>query len=156
MKKMFFLVAVFTMFTLNSCKNDNASNKIKGENVEAAAARDAEISKGNPVIEWDKTEHDFGTIEHGDKVTTTFSFSNVGKGDLVVTKVAGSCGCTVPAWPKEPVTIKPGESKTIDVTFNSTGKKNKTTNTVTLSTNTESGKDVVRIKAFVNPKEEAK
>jgi hypothetical protein len=152
MKRVIFLVAVFAVFTLSSCKKDNASNKVKGENVEAAAARDAEISKGSPILEWDKTEFDFGTIEQGEKVTTTFNFTNVGEADLVVTKVAGSCGCTVPAWPKEPVTVKPGESKIIDVTFNSTGKKNKTTNTVTLTTNTESGKEVVRIKAFVNPK----
>ena len=152
MKRVIFLVAVFAVFTLSSCKKDNASNKVKGENVEAAATRDAEISKGSPILEWDKTEFDFGTIEQGEKVTTTFNFTNVGEADLVVTKVAGSCGCTVPAWPKEPVTVKPGESKIIDVTFNSTGKKNKTTNTITLTTNTESGKEVVRIKSFVNLK----
>ena len=64
----------------------------------------------------------------------------------------GSCGCTVPQWPKDP--IKPGASAEIKVAFNSTGKKNKTTNTVTLTTNTEKGNEIVRIKAFVNPKKE--
>jgi acyl dehydratase len=59
----------------------------------------------------------------------------------------------VPDWPKTPV--KPGDTAKIKVAFNSTNKKNKTTNTVTLTTNTEKGNEVVRIKAFVNPKKES-
>ncbi|AOW19409.1 DUF1573 domain-containing protein [Urechidicola croceus] len=149
-------VGVLATLAITSQNKESAIDKVKVENVKQAAARDAEISLGAPVVEWDKTEYDFGTINQGDKVETTFEFTNVGKGDLIVTSVKGSCGCTTPKWPKEPVTVKPGESKTIDVAFNSRGKKNKTTNTVTLTTNTESGKEVVRIKAFVNaPKKDS-
>lgn len=153
MKKILFVTVALVTFTFTSCKKENASAKVKAENIEAAAERDAEIDKGVPVIEWDKTEHDFGTLDHGDKVETVFTFTNVGEGDLIITGARGSCGCTVPVWPKN--AIKPGESAEIKVVFNSTGKKNKTTNTVTLTTNTEKGNEIVRIKAFVNPKKES-
>ena len=151
MKKIVLLTVLISAFAISSCKSDNASSKVKNENVEAAAARDAKISLGAPVIEWDKLEHDFGTIEQGEKVETIFTLSNVGKGDLVITNAKGSCGCTVPNWPKE--AIKPGEKADIKVVFNSRGKKNKTSNTITLTTNTEKGSEVVRIKAFVNAKQ---
>jgi len=153
MKKVIFVAVALVIFTFTSCKKENASTKVKAENIEAAAQRDAEINKGVPIIEWDKTEHDFGTLDHGDKVETVFIFTNIGEGDLIITGARGSCGCTVPVWPKN--AIKPGESAEIKVVFNSTGKKNKTTNTVTLTTNTEKGNEIVRIKAFVNPKKES-
>lgn len=151
MKKIVLLTVLISAFAISSCKSDTASSKIKNENVAAAAARDAKINLGAPAIEWDKLEHDFGTIEQGEKVETIFTLSNVGKGDLVITNAKGSCGCTVPDWPKE--AIKPGEKAEIKVVFNSRGKKNKTANTITLTTNTEKGSEVVRIKAFVNAKE---
>lgn len=151
--KRILLVVIIIAFT--SCKKDNASSKIKPKNVEVAAERDAKISLGSPIIEWDKTEHDFGTIEQGDKAETIFTLTNVGKGDLIITGAKGSCGCTVPQWPKE--AVKPGETAEIKVVFNSRSKKNKTTNTVTLTTNTEKGNEIVRVKAFVNvPKKNAK
>ncbi len=140
-------MALSVGFVFTSCKNDNASAKIKAENVKTAADRDAKIIEGSPMIEWNKTEHDFGTIKQGEKVETIFTLTNVGKGDLVVTNAKGSCGCTVPDWPRN--AVKPGESADIKVVFNSSGKKNKTTNTITLTTNTEKGNEIVRIKAFV-------
>lgn len=153
MKNIVCIVAIMATFVLTSCKKEKASSKVKSENIEAAVARDAEISKGVPFIEWDKTEHDFGILDNGEKVETVFTLTNTGEGDLVITGARGSCGCTVPDWPKTPV--KPGNTAKIKVAFNSTNKKNKTTNTVTLTTNTEKGNEVVRIKAFVNPKKKS-
>ena len=153
MKNIVCIVAIMATFVLTCCKKEKASSKVKSENIEAAVARDAEISKGVPFIEWDKTEHDFGTLDNGEKVETVFTLTNTGEGDLVITGARGSCGCTVPDWPKTPV--KPGNTAKIKVAFNSTNKKNKTTNTVTLTTNTEKGNEVVRIKAFVNPKKKS-
>lgn len=153
MKKIVFIAIALVSFTFTSCKKDSASSKVKSENIEAAAARDAEISKGVPAITWDKVEHDFGDLKQGEKVETIFTLTNSGEGDLVITGAKGSCGCTVPQWPKE--AIKPGTTAEIKVVFNSSGKKNKTTNTVTLTTNTEKGNEIVRIKAFVEPKKES-
>lgn len=147
MKNILTIVFVFTALVFTSCKKDNASDKIKVENIKVAEQRDAK-SGLLPEIKWDKLEYDFGTIEQGDKVETIFNVTNIGKGDLIITNAKGSCGCTVPVWKKTP--IKPGETTDIKVVFNSRGKKNKTTNTITLTTNTEKGSEVVRIKAFVN------
>ncbi|MFK5879406.1 MAG: DUF1573 domain-containing protein [Flavobacteriaceae bacterium] len=147
MKKVVFMAVALAIVTFTSCTKESASAKVKVENVKEAELRDAAISKGAPIIEWDKTEHDFGTINQGDKVETVFTLTNVGEGDLIVTKAKGSCGCTVPQWPRE--AIAPGKTAEIKVVFNSRSKKNKSTNTITLTTNTAKGSEVVRIKAFV-------
>jgi len=154
MKKVVFMAVALATLTFTSCTKESASAKIKAENVKEAETRDAAISKGAPIIEWDKTEHDFGTMDQGDKVETIFTLTNVGEGALIVSKAKGSCGCTVPQWPRE--AIAPGSTAEIKVIFNSRGKKNKTTNTITLTTNTEKGSEVVRIKAFVKVPEHKK
>lgn len=106
-------------------------------------------SDGVPVMTFNKVEHDFGTINEGDKVETVFEFTNTGEGDLVITKAVGSCGCTVPEYPKEPV--KKGEKGTIKVSFNSNNKQGKQTKSVTLTTNTKDSLEVLKIKADITP-----
>lgn len=100
---------------------------------------------------FDSYEHDFGTMEEGDAVTHIFSFTNTGSEPLILDKCKGSCGCTVPKCPKEP--IAPGASGEIEVKFNSKGKKNNQTKTVTINANTDPGQTILKIKAFVNPAE---
>lgn len=144
-----FLIAIITLI---SCKEDNkATSKIKSQSLQNAALRDAEIKKGTASISFDKKVYDFGVVNEGDIVKTTFELTNSGKTDLVITNAQGSCGCTVPTWPKEP--IKPGKIAKIDVRFNTTGKPNKQRKTVTLTTNTESGREVLTLKGSVIPKE---
>ncbi len=132
-----------------SCK-ENATNKINKENLEVAKERDNEIKLGGAKLSFDKTEHDFGILSEGDIVETIFKFTNTGKSELIITSAKGSCGCTVPEWPKQP--IMPGESGEIKVKFNSSGKPNLQQKNVTLVTNTASGKEVIKIKAQVTPK----
>src|SRR5665213_569157 len=74
-----------------------------------------------PVMAFADTSHDFGTINQGEKVSYTFKFKNNGNVDLVISSAVGSCGCTVPKYPKG--TGKPGEDGQIDVTFDSSGKQ---------------------------------
>jgi len=149
MKKSVFLTLLcLGLFTV-SCK-ENAASKIKKENIEIASDRDAKIKIGGAKISFDKTEHDFGTINEGDIVETTFSFTNTGKSELIISSAKGSCGCTVPEWPKEP--ILPGAKGEIKVKFNSDRKPNKQQKQVTLATNTDEGKEVLIIKAQVTPK----
>lgn len=131
-----------------SC-NEDASKKIKTENLELAKERDSEIKEGAPRIKFNKTEHDFGTINEGDVVETVFSFTNVGKSELIIASAKGSCGCTVPEWPKEP--IMPGEQAEIKVEFNSYRKPNLQQKQITLVTNTEDGKEILKIRAQVTP-----
>lgn len=143
------LIAVIAAMAFASCKED-AANKVKAENVEEAAERDSQAVV-YPEISFDKTEHDFGTIDQGTAVEHTFTFTNTGNAPLVITNATSSCGCTVPTWTKEP--IAPGESGEMLVKFNGSG-QNQVTKTVTVTANTESGKEQLRIKAFVNPKDQ--
>ena len=79
-------------------------------------AQDA-VNEEKGILQFETPILDYGTIAHNADGVRSFKFKNVGNAPIVITSVKGSCGCTVPAWPKEPVTIKPGESKSIDVTF---------------------------------------
>jgi hypothetical protein len=145
MKKVILGLSALCMVAFTSCKED-ATTKIKSENVAEAANRDA-TSIDFPVLTFDKTEHDFGEIEDGTPVETVFSYTNTGKAPLVITDIKSTCGCTVPQdYSKEP--LAPGASQQFTVKFNGKGNGN-TSKTVTITSNTESGKETVKIKAFV-------
>ncbi|MGA9270652.1 MAG: DUF1573 domain-containing protein [Lutimonas sp.] len=148
MKHIFVISLVVMALSFASC-NEDATKKIKTENLEVAKERDSEIKLGGPRFKFDKTEHDFGTINEGDVVETVFAFTNVGKTELIITSAKGSCGCTVPQWPKEP--IMPGEAGEIKVKFNSYRKPNLQQKQITLRTNTEGGKEILKIRAQVTP-----
>ncbi len=148
MKNLIVITLVVMGLSFTSCKED-ATKKIKTENLEVAKERDSEIKMGGPRFKFDKTEHDFGTINEGDVVETVFAFTNVGKSELIITSAKGSCGCTVPEWPKEP--IMPGEVGEIKVKFNSYRKPNLQQKQITLRTNTEGGKEILKIRAQVTP-----
>lgn len=150
MKKSIFLLALSAVFVLTSCKND-AADKVSEDNVAAAAERDAAPTEF-PVLAFENTVHDFGTIDQGTNVEHLFTFTNTGKSDLVIVDAKASCGCTVPTWTKEP--IAPGGKGEMLVKFNGSG-KNQVSKTVTVTANTEKGKETITIKAFVNPKEGA-
>ncbi|WP_420319946.1 DUF1573 domain-containing protein [Flagellimonas sp.] len=134
-----------------SCK-DKASNKIVADNVENATDRD-EAQKQLPVMNFEKSEHDFGTITQGTPQETVFKFTNTGNAPLIITDAKSSCGCTVPDYPKN-TPIAPGDSGELLVKFNGTG-QNQVTKTITVTANTEKGTELLRIKAFVNPKDAA-
>ncbi|WP_339838302.1 DUF1573 domain-containing protein [uncultured Maribacter sp.] len=147
MKKIVLIVGLVSMVAFTSCK-DNASSKIKTDNVTEAAVRD-EAAKAVPVMSFEKAEHDFGTIEQGTPQETVFLFTNTGNAPLIITDAKSSCGCTVPNPPKDP--IAPGETGELKVNFNGSG-QNQVTKTITVTANTEKGSELLRIKAFVNPK----
>ena len=145
MKKIILGFSVLSLIIFTSCKED-ASKKIDEANIVAAAERDANASKF-PVIEFNETEHDFGDIEKGKSVETTFLYKNTGDAPLVITDIKSSCGCTVPQdWSREP--LAPGESGKFTVSYNGAG-PNKITKTITVTANTELGSEVVKITAFV-------
>ena len=70
------------------------------------------------------------------------------------TNANGSCGCTVPEWPSEPV--KPGAEGKINVVFSSEGKSGLQEKTVTIVTNCEPATKVIRIKTEIIVAETAK
>lgn len=149
MKKSIGYVALSVVLVTTSCKQESAADKITDADmatIEAAKALEGKF----PKVKLDKEVHDFGTINEGDMVETEFLVTNDGEVDLIISDAKGSCGCTVPEPPKEP--IKPGASAPIKVTFNSQGKPGEQKKTVTLTTNTEKGFETFEIKANVTPK----
>lgn len=144
MKKIMLGVSALCLVAFMSCKED-ATAKIKSENVADAAERDA--NSGNmAAVSFNETEHDFGTIKDGTPVETIFKYTNTGKAPLVVSDIKSTCGCTVPTdWTKQ---VAPGETGQFTVKFN--GKGNGAVNkSITMTTNTENGSETVRIKAMV-------
>ena len=86
-----------------------------------------------PKLIFDKTIYDFGNIKKGDKVTTDFVLTNSGKSDLSVRKVKANCGCTVSQLEKD--ILKPGESASLKVTFNSAGRRGSQQKSVNIFSN---------------------
>lgn len=98
-------------------------------------------------IEFNKEVHDYGTISSGSDGACTFELTNTGNQPLILSNAKGSCQCTVPEWPKEP--IAPGAKATITVRYNTqnVGPINKT---VTVTSNAVNEPTVVlRIKGNV-------
>lgn len=148
MKKGLLLLTALSTLVFSSCK-DNAADKVNAENVEVAAERDAQEAQ-YAEINFDESEFDFGTIDKGTNVEHVFTFTNTGDVPLVITDATSTCGCTVPSYTDKP--IPPGEKGELLVKFNGNG-QNQVTKTVTVVANTETGKEQIKIKAFVNPEE---
>ncbi len=154
MKMKFNLVVLAALLALTTaCKKENVNDKEvlldstsvqRPEAVETATPTAQVPTDGKyPAMTFQKEEHDFGTIKQGDKVSTDFQFKNTGEADLIITSARGSCGCTVPDYPKTP--IKPGETGNIKVSFDSKGKQGKTSKTVTILCNTQEGNKILKI-----------
>lgn len=142
------LLAIASLVLTVSCK-ENASSKIEASNIETAKVRDEAAGKVS-VMTFEEKEFDFGKINEGDKVEHVFTFKNTGNSDLIIIDAKGSCGCTVPNYQKEP--IKPGETSTMKVSFDSTGKPGQQQKSVNITTNTASGNELLTIRATVTPK----
>ncbi len=100
-----------------------------------------------PKIALSQDFFDFGEMNQKESVSTEFVIKNTGDAPLLIRSAKGSCGCTVPEWPKEPVAV--GEEAVIKVTFNSGNKKGKQNKTVTLVTNAIPSTKVLTIKGTV-------
>ena len=101
------------------------------------------ISDGGPIIEFSNNVWDFGEIQQGESVDHVFQFINTGSEPLIISNAKGSCGCTVPEWPKE--AILPNEMGEIAVQFNSGEKKGRQNKTVTLTTNCTPNTTILRV-----------
>jgi len=102
------------------------------------------------VMSFDKEQYDFGTVTEGEIVKRTFKFKNTGKEPLIISDAKGSCGCTVPKWPREP--IAPGASSEITVEFNSDKKTGKRNQQVTITSNTTPPQTIIRLTGNVTAK----
>ena len=103
-----------------------------------------------PKFEFEKTEHDFGTLTEGQVVEYTYKFKNVGDAPLIIQAAQGSCGCTASDWTKTPVPV--GGTGYITAKFDSKGQSNIQNKSVTVTANTWPKQTVLRFKAMVTPK----
>jgi hypothetical protein len=104
-------------------------------------------------IEFTNDTHDYGTVKYGADGTCTFEFKNTGNEPLIISTAKGSCGCTVPEWPKEP--IAPGAKGTITVKYD-TKRPGAINKSVTITSNAvNEPTKVIRIKGNVLPAPES-
>lgn len=115
-----------------SCKEETMQNRNASPADEEQISTD--VIKNTTIITFERDTYDFGEIKEGDTVSTEFKFVNTGENDLLISNAKGSCGCTVPDWPKEP--IPPGGSGAIKVVFNSKNKSGQISKMVTVQANT--------------------
>lgn len=114
----------------------------------ALKAQTVPTTTNEPVTEmtFEKDVHDYGTITQGANGDCEFVFTNTGAHPLIIKDARGSCGCTVPEWPKEP--IKPGQKSSIKVHYD-TKRVMPINKTVTITANIEGGTKTLRIKGNV-------
>lgn len=92
-----------------------------------------------PVFTAETTTVDFGEVDNTkDPGFRILKFKNTGNAPLMITNAVGSCGCTIPEWPKEP--IKAGASAEIKIKYDIT-RVGGISKTVTITTNEEESKD---------------
>ena len=159
-----FLAAIFSLITLNLTAQDqpNSANDkeliISSEFLQPSfkfkesvdVSHEAAVPTG-PIasISFDETTFDFGEVEEGEIVSHTYTFTNTSDEPLILTNAKGSCGCTVPQWPKE--VIAPGETVSLTVQFNSKNKKGKRNQKVTITANTNPAQSFIYLTGEVNP-----
>ena len=156
------VLSVLVVGFLASCQNGNdqvreearnavENNAVQPDNQTAAqpAAQQAAAVPSGPTttMEFSETEFDFGTVVDGEKVAHTYKFKNTGSEPLILSNAQGSCGCTVPKWPREP--IAPGAEGEIVVEFNSKNKKGKRNQKVTITANTNPPQSFLYLKGEV-------
>jgi hypothetical protein len=120
-----------------------------GHNHGTAATTTTDTPASLADIKMDKTTHDYGNIKQGDNGECEFKFINNGKEPLVITNCVGSCGCTVPQCPKEPVL--PGKASVIKVKYD-TQRVGGIYKTVTVNSNAKSGTVTLTIKGNIEAK----
>lgn len=162
MKQLFLLVLIcvsgLTAFAQNTEKNQ-IPVKVEGDkvkvqqNVQAAPVQVAEpvVEKTNAKMSFETMVVDYGTIQQKSEPLRTVKFTNTGTEPLIIKSAHGSCGCTVPVWPKDP--ILPGESNVIEVRYdtNRIGKINKS---ITITTNEGPDKHILQVVGEVMKLEE--
>jgi hypothetical protein len=142
-------------FGLAGCSNDSSTeNNAQGpERIDPALVNNPATASGNdtdadlPAFEFAETTFDFGSLTSGATVTHEYRFKNTGSTDLLIAEAHGSCGCTVPEYPKTPVA--PGDEGVIKVTFNSAGMSGQIAKTITILANTIPSTKVLTISGEV-------
>ncbi|MGI6719232.1 MAG: DUF1573 domain-containing protein [Bacteroidales bacterium] len=133
-KKHILVLGTLTLVLIISCSCNNKKKLDSSLITNPMTASDIDSKDGMPEITFKTTEHDFGDILTGETIKYSFKFKNTGKGDLIISAVKATCGCTIPKFSTDPV--KPGGEGYIDVTFDSKGIFGFQNKSITVVTNT--------------------
>ena len=139
-----------TTSTSSSDANLSSANTLAKPPLSSAPAEVAvpsEPARPATSIKFKEELHDFGSVPQDSENAFSFEFTNTGVEPLVIENAKGSCGCTVPNYPKEPV--MPGQTATIDVVYKPGKQVGPQQKTVTITANTDPKNTVVKIKADV-------
>ncbi|MBA5628472.1 DUF1573 domain-containing protein [Moheibacter lacus] len=139
MKHTLLAVGILAAFALTSCKDEKASELFTDAEKQEQAESVVDPATA-AVLTFESETYDFGNLPAAAKVDHYFKFTNTGKSPLIIKDAKGSCGCTVPEFPKEP--IAPGATDSIKITYDAGSQKGRQQKTVTLTTNTVKGKEV--------------
>jgi Protein of unknown function (DUF1573) len=150
MKKLILTLGFVASLSFVSFAQEHSAND--GHNHGAVATTPAPTSLAD--IKFDNMVHDYGNITQGDNGECVFKFKNTGKEPLIITMCQGSCGCTVPQCPKDP--ILPGKTGEIKVKYD-TQRVGPISKSVTVQSNAKSGVQTIQIKGSIaaKPVEEA-
>jgi len=112
-----------------------------------APAADQKPEGPLPTIEFEKTEHDFGVVPEGQKVSYTYILKNTGSAPLIIQNAQPSCGCTVPDWTRDPIPV--GGTGFVKAEFDTKGKVGPNNKTITVTANTWPKMTTLKFKASV-------
>ena len=161
------LFAFVAALSFTACKNEDSAAKDAAREslatTQTTATPTAPTTTTNPAtppvpagpltsIAFEEDTYDFGEVMEGEKVVHVYKFKNTGNEPLVISNAKGSCGCTVPDWPREPIPV--GGSGEIRVQFDSKGKGKvgggPQAKKVTITANTDPANTFLNIKGIVN------
>jgi len=135
------------VLALVSCTNDQ-QKKVTIDLVQSQLTADKNSDEVRmPKIRIEQDYFDFGEMNQDESISIEFRLKNIGDAPLLIRSAKGSCGCTVPEWPRE--LIKAGDDGIIKVTFNTGKREGKQNKTVTLVTNAIPSTKVLTIKGTV-------
>ncbi len=144
------ILALATLLSLASCGgNTSTPNEIDVDLINNPnSAQGYDQSARVAAITFDADLHDFGRITQGESISYSFHFRNTGTSDLVISGCSATCGCTVADFPRG--RIAPGKDGYITVSFNSQGKIGQQYQEVTVSSNAQPGRNILKITAQVS------
>ncbi|HEY9009100.1 DUF1573 domain-containing protein [Ohtaekwangia sp.] len=162
-----FLFSAVLLVTFTACKDRTAEKRIaaledKIANLEAqknpaattpapdVTAPETKPDGPLPTMEFETVDHDFGTIKEGDIVEYTYKLKNTGAAPLIIQSARPSCGCTVPDFTKEPIPV--GGTGYVRAKFDSNGKQDLQSKSITVTANTYPKQTTLRFKAMITPK----
>ncbi|MDD3740261.1 MAG: DUF1573 domain-containing protein [Bacteroidales bacterium] len=135
MKIIVYTIGLLLIVSLYSCNNSNTQTGGEYNITNPSTANGDGENNNLPAIEFTETEYNFGTVIQGEKVAHSFVFKNTGNGNLIISNVKASCGCTVPKWSKEP--IKPGQTGNVEIVFDSANRDGIQTKSAKVYSNTQ-------------------